>query len=447
MTLKELFRVNSKGHLEIGGCDAVKLAKKFGTPLYVMDEEIIRQNCRSYYNSFTKKYNAEVIYAGKAFLTLAMCRIIDEEGLSLDVVSGGELYTALQAGFPADRIYFNGNNKSIEELEMAINAGIKRIIVDNFYELELLDILTINLNKKVEVLLRICPGIEAHTHEYIKTGQIDNKFGFTLSNGQAEKAVKTALEIPNIELKGLHCHIGSQIFEMDSFAYTVNVMLNFIKYLKDTLDWEAEELNLGGGLGIYYTSEDSPKSIEEYADVVMTKVSSISGKLGLKPPKILVEPGRSIVGNAGVTLYTLGSIKNIPGIRKYVSVDGGMNDHPRTALYGAKYEALVANKASLPPEEVVSIAGKCCESGDMIIWDINLPKIEPGDILAVFCTGAYHYSMSSNYNRLPRPAVILVNNGKADIIVKGESYEDLIRNDIIPTRLLKTNKEVISNVK
>ncbi|HEY8909784.1 MAG TPA: diaminopimelate decarboxylase [Desulfosporosinus sp.] len=428
--------INEQGHLEIGGCDTVALAKQFGTPLYIMDEAHIRDICRQYYSSFvTGLENTEVIYASKAFSTLAMCRIIDEEGLGLDVVSGGELYTALQANFSAARIYFHGNNKSPEELTMAVKAGVGRIVVDNFYEMSLLNDLAKELNQTVDVLLRVTPGIEAHTHEYIQTGQIDSKFGFTLPNGTADRAVDLALSCTNLTVKGIHAHIGSQIFELDSFQHEVQIM---IKYMADILKRTGcllQELNLGGGFGIYYASGDDPARISEYANAVQTALADACRKHSFPRPKIIVEPGRSIVGTAGTTLYTVGSIKEIPGVRKYVAVDGGMTDNPRPALYQARYEAMFANRANEEAAESVSITGKCCESGDMLIWDIDLPKATSGDLLAVSCTGAYNYSMSSNYNRLTRPGVVLVQGGCADVIVKRETHSDLLRNDVLPARL------------
>lgn len=436
-------KINSKGHLEIGGCDTVILAKKFGTPLYVIDEELLRQNCRAFYNGFKKDYPGnEVIYASKAFMTMAICKIIEEENLGLDVVSGGELYTALKAGFPAEKIYFHGNNKSKEELIMALENNIGRIIVDNWYELNMLNDLAKKMNKVPNIYIRVSPGVEAHTHQYVKTGQIDSKFGFPLFNGDAMRAIEYALTLENVNLVGLHSHIGSQIFDAESYKAEIEIMMNFLKLVKEFLGWEVGELDLGGGFGIAYVEEDDPQPVEQIAQEIMQAVKEYSVALNIKMPNIIVEPGRSIIGNAGTTLYTVGAIKDIPGIRKYVAVDGGMSDNIRTALYGAKYDAIVANKAKNIKSEKVSIAGKLCESGDMLIWDITMPIIEEGDILAVLCTGAYNYSMASNYNRLPRPAAVLVSNGQADIIVARETYEDLIRNDIIPERLTNEKRKI-----
>lgn len=428
--------VNQQGHLEIGGCDTIELAREFGTPLYIMDEAHIRDICRQYHSSFVKGMeNSEVIYASKAFLTLAMCRIIEEERLGLDVVSGGELYTALQANFPAARIYFHGNNKSREELTMAINAGVGRIVIDNFYEMGILNDLAQELNQQVSVLLRITPGIEAHTHEYIQTGQIDSKFGFTLVDGTADRALDLAFSYSNLVVKGIHAHIGSQIFELDSFRHEVQIMVKYMADIHVRTNYLLQELNLGGGFGIYYASGDEPAKISDYAKTVQGALEEACRSQDFPRPKIIVEPGRSIVGTAGTTLYTIGSIKEIPGIRKYVAVDGGMTDNPRPSLYQARYEAVLANRSNEATTESVSITGKCCESGDMLIWDIDLPKVESGDLLAVSSTGAYNYSMSSNYNRLARPGVVLVKEGYADIIVKRETHSDLLRNDVLPERL------------
>jgi diaminopimelate decarboxylase len=436
MYLIGTMRINSQGHLEIGNIDTVDLVKDFGTPLWVIDEQGFRQNCRDIKQAFSRLGQSMVIYASKTLCTTAICKIVAQEGLGLDVVSGGELYTAIKAGFPVEKIYFHGNNKSREETIMAVEAGIGRIIVDNFYELKLLDEICKELGKKQDILLRITPGVEAHTHEYIQTGQIDSKFGFTLPDGQAMEGVKEAISLDNVRLVGLHCHIGSQIFAMQSFQHATSIMMDFIAEIKKSSGYEIVELDMGGGFGIYYYPGDEPPAAEDWANAVMLTVESKAKELGLTTPMVIVEPGRSIAGPAGVTLYTAGSVKEVKGIRKYLAVDGGMGDNPRPALYGSKYTAIVANRANETTVEKISIAGKCCESGDMLIWDCDLPPVVAGDIIAVFATGAYNYTMSSNYNRLPRPAMVLVNNGSADLIIKRESYEDLIRNDLIPGRLL-----------
>ncbi|MDX9871915.1 MAG: diaminopimelate decarboxylase [Clostridia bacterium] len=435
MKLHGTMKINEKGHLEIGGCDTVELAQEFGTPLYVMDEAHIREICRDYYQSFSKFPNTEVIYASKAFMNIAMAKIVKQEKLGLDVVSGGELYTAVQAGFPTEKIYFHGNNKSPAEIAYALECRVGHFVVDNPCELNLLNDLAGIKGVTAPISLRIQPGIEAHTHEYIKTGQIDSKFGVAIATGQALEFVKTALRCENVQLKGLHCHIGSQIFEIESFRHTAEVMMGFMKKIKDETGAELTELNLGGGFGIYYKEGDQPAPLSKFADIIMTTVQSRAKEYGLQVPRITVEPGRSIVGTAGTTLYTVGSIKHIPNIRTYVAVDGGMGDNPRHALYQAVYEAMLANKGAVLPKHKVSITGKCCESGDMLIWDILLPEVQSGDILAVSSTGAYNYSMASNYNRLPKPACVLVLDGKADVIVKRETYEDIVRNDVVPSRL------------
>jgi diaminopimelate decarboxylase len=433
--LSENMKINDAGHLQIAGIDAVALVKEYGSPLYVLDEQVFRKNCRKFRDAFSVLGDSLVIYASKTLSCLATCAMVKEEGLGLDIVSGGELYTALQVGFPAEKIYFHGNNKTKEELRYAVSNHIGRIVVDSLWELELLDQVCKELNQTQDIMLRISPGIEAHTHEYIKTGQIDCKFGFTLSNGQALEAVKKVLQTPTVSLIGIHCHIGSQIFEMDSFRHAAEVMVGFLSELKQNFQLEMEELDLGGGFGIYYSSGDEPEQAQKWAEAVMNTVKTKCQVMGLKIPKVIVEPGRAIAGPAGTTLYTVGSIKDIPGIRKYVSVDGGMTDNPRPILYQAKYEAIVANKADREPTETVSIAGHCCESGDMLIWDIELPAIESGDIIAVSATGAYNYSMASNYNKFPRPAMVLVNDGTASLIIKRESYQDIVRNEIMPEHL------------
>lgn len=433
MFVLESLTVNNEGHLVIGGCNCVELAETYGTPLYIMDEQLIRKNCRAFKNSLDKFYdgNGLVLYASKAFCSLYACKIAEEEGLGLDVVSGGELFTAMKAGFPAERIYFHGNNKTIEEIGMALDCSVGRIVVDNVEELEALSGEAKKRNKKADVIFRIKPGIEAHTHEFIKTGQIDSKFGFALETGEAFNIVKKASELESINVCGLHCHIGSQIFYVKPFEEAAEVMMNFILDIKNKLGIEIKELNLGGGFGIKYTSEQEHEKYEKFLEAVSQRVKDFSRKNGIKIPKILIEPGRSIVGSAGITLYTVGSVKEIPGIRKYVSIDGGMTDNPRYILYESRYEIICANKADNPKNDVITLAGKCCESGDLIGENLALQAVKAGDIVAVMSTGAYNYSMSSNYNRIPRPPVVMVSKGVHKIIVKRETYEDLIKNDIM----------------
>ena len=431
MYLHGTTRINEKGHLEIGGVDTLELVKDYGTPLYVYDVALIRERARGFKSTFERMgVSAQVAYASKAFSTIAMVQLVDEEGLSLDVVSGGELYTALAAEFPTERIHFHGNNKSREELEMALDANIGCIVVDNFYELEMLSEICSTKKNRAKILLRITPGIEAHTHDYILTGQEDSKFGFDLQNGQAEKALKIALDLEWIVVLGVHCHIGSQIFETTGFLLAAKKIFEKLADWKNSFGYIPQVLNLGGGFGIRYTNEDEPLQASQYVEEIISEVKVHASRLEMDVPEIWIEPGRSLVGDAGTTLYKIGSHKEVPNVRKYLAVDGGMSDNIRPALYQAKYEAVLANRPLAKSDEVVSIAGKCCESGDMLIWDLPLPKAGDQDVLAVFCTGAYGYSMANNYNRIPRPPVVFVENGEVRLIVKRESFEDLVRLDL-----------------
>lgn len=432
MYVSDGITINESGHLAIDGYDTVELAERFGTPLYVFNENEIRKNLRDFIESIDEYYggNGMVLYASKAFCCKEMCRICAEEGAGLDVVSGGELYTALSVGFPAEKIYFHGNNKTNAELVEAVEAGVGRIVVDNIFELESLNKIAADLNKKVPILFRIKPGIDAHTHDFIRTGQIDSKFGFALETGEAMEAVRRVQDCPNIELKGLHCHIGSQIFDLDPFELAAKVMLELFKQVKDETGLELEELNLGGGFGIKYLKTDRPTPYGEYMSKVSAVVNSYSEELGLKTPFILIEPGRAIVGAAGLTLYTVGAVKKIPDVRTFVSVDGGMGDNPRYILYQSRYEVLCANRAGGAREWTVTVAGKCCESGDIIQEWTHIQPVKPGDILAVLSTGAYNYSMASNYNRIPRLSTVMVKNGTAREIIKRETYEQLVQNDV-----------------
>jgi diaminopimelate decarboxylase len=428
--------IDKKGVLNIGGISSIKLAEKYDTPLLVLDEKEIRDNARKYVNLFNKYYpRSRTIYASKAFLNLSICKIIEQEGLGLDVVSDGELYTALKAGFPVDDIYFHGNNKTASEISMAMDAGIAYFMVDNSQEASIINNLAIKKNKIQRIILRVTPGIEAHTHEFIQTGQIDSKFGVSIYGDQAMNAINDILKLKMLDLRGLHVHIGSQIFNLISYVRAIDVMLDFMSEVRDETGYVLKELDLGGGLGISYTENETSPGIYNYTKLVAENLQEKCEKLDYPLPDIINEPGRSIIGTAGTTLYTIGTIKNIPGIRKYLAIDGGMSDNIRPALYGAEYEAVLANRADEIGTELVTIAGKCCESGDILIHDIKLPRANCGDILAMSCTGAYSYAMSSNYNGLPRPAVVLVNEGQSDLIIKRESYEDLIRNNLIPERL------------
>lgn len=424
--------VNEKGHLTIGGCDTAELAKKYGTPYICYDEAQIRKNCRDFVKSIEENYDGHglVCYASKAFSCLEMCRICKEEKMGLDVVSGGEIYTAVKAGFPADRICFHGNNKTIDELTMALDNNIGRIIVDNIEELKTLSTLAAKTNKTAKIMFRIKPGIDAHTHSFIRTGQIDSKFGFALETGEAMAAVLLALDSKNIELCGVHCHIGSQIFDIDPFCLAAQVMIDFIADVKEKTGYEIPELNLGGGFGIKYTEKDKPEGFSEYMKKVAVVVKDEAKKKGIKLPFIIIEPGRSVVGAEGTTVYTVGAVKTIPNIRTYVSVNGGMTDNPRYILYQSEYEVICANKANAPKTEKVTIAGKCCESGDLIQENVDIQKVEAGDLIAVFSTGAYNYSMASNYNRVLRPIVVMAKNGKSKVIINRETYEDITKNDI-----------------
>ncbi|MGN0573735.1 MAG: diaminopimelate decarboxylase [Acutalibacteraceae bacterium] len=432
MYVSNCISVNEKGHLTIGGADTVELAEKYGTPAYIFDENEIRNNLREFKKSIDENYggNGLVVYASKAFCCKEMCRICAQEGTGIDVVSGGELYTALSVGFPTDRIVFHGNNKTYDELVMAVTNNVGRIIVDNVTELESLNEVAASQGKTVGIMLRIKPGIDAHTHDFIRTGQIDSKFGFALETGEAMAAVKEALKMPNIKLRGLHCHIGSQIFDLDPFELAATVMLDLFKDIKDQTGVELEELNLGGGFGIKYLKTDRPRPFADYMRKVAETVNSYSAKLGLKTPFILIEPGRAVVGAAGLTLYTVGAVKNIPDVRTYVSIDGGMGDNPRYALYQSHYELVCANKASEKRTETVTVAGKCCESGDLIQEWTHIQPVEPGDIIAVLSTGAYNYSMASNYNRIPRLPAVMVKDGESRVIIKRETYEQVAECDI-----------------
>ena len=432
MFVSQCLNTNENNHLTIGGCDTVELAKEFGTSLIVYDENEIRNNCRAFVGSIQKNYNGNgrVLYASKAFSCKEIYRIVNSENMGIDVVSGGELFTALSVGFPAEKICFHGNNKKYSELVEAVDAGVGRIVVDNLTELEVLNSIAGEKGKKVSIMFRIKPGIDAHTHDFVRTGQIDSKFGLALETGEAMQGVKTALAMPNIDFKGVHCHIGSQIFDIDPFELAAEVMMNFIRDIKEETGVTITELNLGGGFGIKYLVDDKPEAYENYMDNVAKVVTAKADEYNLPVPFIYIEPGRSIVGATAVTLYTVGSVKKIPGIRNYVSVDGGMVDNPRYILYQSAYEVVCANKINDEKSLTATVAGKCCESGDLIQENVKLPEVEAGDILAVLSTGAYNYSMASNYNRIPRPPVVMVKDGKARLIIKGESYEDIIKNDI-----------------
>ena len=432
MFVSKNLSVNEKNHLVIGKNDTVELAKEYGTPLYVIDEDLVRENCRVYKNAVDKYYdgNGLILYASKAFSTKFIYKVVKEEGLGIDVVSGGELYTAIKSDFPMDKVYFHGNNKTVDELKMAVENRIGCVIVDNIYELEKLNEIAAGEGIVQNIMFRIKPGVDAHTHSFVQTGQIDSKFGVALENGEAFEICKKASEMSNVKVHGVHCHIGSQIFDIEPFCKAAQVMMDFIGDLKDNLGMEIECLNLGGGYGIRYTQNDDPVPYDKYMANVSEVVKKAAEDRNVKLPFIIMEPGRSIIAPAGITLYTVGGIKDIKNVRKYVSVDGGMGDNPRYIMYESEYEAVVANNANAPKNEEVTIAGKCCESGDLLIKDAMMPEINVGDTLAVLATGAYNYSMASNYNRIPRPAVVAVSNGNSKVVVKRETYEDIIKNDL-----------------
>ena len=431
--------VNSRDCLEIGGCDVKKLVGEFGSPLYILDEATLRQACSEYRNALQRYYPGEfqVLYASKAWSCLAVCAIASSEGLGIDVVSGGELYTALQAGVSPNKIYFHGNNKSVAELELAIESGCI-IVADNWLELKTLSTLgeKLNSSRSIPIMLRFTPGIECHTHEYIRTGHLDSKFGF--DPNQMHEVFNFLTKQPSLEFIGLHAHIGSQIFERQPHQDLAPVMVEWLKKAAQ-YGLSVKELNVGGGLGIRYTESDDPPTIEAWVKGICEALVRSCQTENISLPKLLCEPGRSLIGSACVTAYTVGSRKEIPEMRTYIAVDGGMSDNPRPITYQSQYRAMVANKMSDAPTETVTIAGKHCESGDILIKDIELPKTQPGDTIVVMGTGAYNCSMASNYNRLPRPAAVLVKDGEANLIVRRETYQDLIRQDCLPERLTEKN--------
>lgn len=420
------YPTNTNQHLTIEDVDTIELAKKYGTPLYVYDVSHIRQTIRAFKQVFEQEKIPFVIsYAGKAFATKAIYQVVAQEGIHADVVSGGELYTALAAGFPAAHLSFNGNNKSYDELTFAVKQGVGTIIVDNFLELKLLSEIAEKNAIKQDILLRISPGISAHTHEFISTGQQDSKFGFDLISGQAKEAFDIAINDDHLNLRGLHAHIGSQIFDVTGFEQNAALLAD----TANAWGWQPEVINAGGGFGIKYTDEDKPLPESEFAQAIIRVLKAKAAEYDWKMPEIWIEPGRSIVGPAGKTLYTIGSRKDIPDIRHYLAVDGGMGDNIRPALYQANYTAVLANQPNAQTEEVVRVAGKYCESGDVLVWQQALPAIKPGDILAVNATGAYGYAMASNYNRNPRPAVVFVENGQHQLVVERETFEHLVSLD------------------
>lgn len=423
--------INGVGHLTLGGCDTVNLAAEFGTPLYVFDEATLQIMCREFVREFTKRYpNTKVLYASKAYINPVLAKLVHSEGLGFDVVSGGEFAVVNRAGIPAEEIYFHGNNKTPAELEAALDGHIGRVVIDNVYELGLLNRLAGMRGVTQDILLRVSPGVDPHTHSHTTTGTLDSKFGLPIETGDAEKAVLNALDAPNLNVVGLHFHLGSPIFELEPYSIAIDSVLIFAQRLLSK-GFELKEFSPGGGFAIGYMRDQLPPPIGAYADVIVQTLKQRAPALGLGEPKLLIEPGRSIVGRAGVALYTVGAIKDIASVRKYVSLDGGMGDNIRPALYDSRYEALVANRATELPVETVTLAGKYCESGDVLVRDVTLPEVGPGDIISIPSSGAYAPSMASNYNMNPRPAVVLVKNGAARLIRRRETYEEMMRADVL----------------
>ena len=424
--------ISSEGHLVIGGCDVVDLAEEFGTPLYLFDESTLRRKCREFKDEFTRRYpETMVIYASKSFLNRALALILKEERLGLDVVSGGELSIARSVDFPADRIYFHGNNKTPEEMNLALDLGVGRIVVDNLYELQLLSRLAGKKRINQSILLRLTPGVDPHTHEHTTTGTIESKFGFPVATGQAEEAVSQALSASNLNLLGFHFHLGSPVSDIQPYELAMELVLGFARGISQKFGFDLREFDIGGGFAVPYTADSRVPTTAEYAGAIADRLNSLISELGLSRPRLIIEPGRAIVARAGVALYKVGAIKEIPGIKEYVCVDGGMSDNIRPALYGAKYEAVLANKALKQAGKVVTIAGKLCESGDILIKDASLAAARPGDIIAIPVCGAYSIPMASNYNALPRPAIVMVKEGQARLVRRRETYQDLMSLDLI----------------
>ncbi len=432
MILYPHLSANDKGHLTIGGLDTVELAREFGTPAYIIDEDVIRQNMRTYLSAAEENFGvgALPLFASKSLCFKEIYKIAAEEGLGIDCVSGGELYTARAAGFPAEKIYFHGNNKTDRDIADAMDMGVGRFVVDNFDELCAVSMAAVRRGMTQKILLRITPGIDPHTHRAINTGSVDSKFGSAIETGQAMKIVKAAIAMAGVELCGLHCHIGSQIFDIQPFSDAADIMIKFIAKIKSECDFTIKELNLGGGLGVRYTEDDPKINYSEAISDIADVVKGYCKENDIEMPQVRLEPGRSLVAAAGITLYTVGSVKEIPHFKNYISIDGGMPDNPRYALYQSRYTALIANRANMPRDFKATIAGRCCESGDLIGEDMDIQRASRGDILAVLVTGAYNYSMASNYNRIPRPPVIFVRDGEARVVVERETYEDLIRLDL-----------------
>ena len=423
-------QIDSNGILNIGGCNTLDLANEYGTPLYVFDEDTIRNRCRSFVQEFQKRVpETQVVYASKAYINPVLVKILSEEGLGLDVVSGGELAVAIAGGLSTTHVYFHGNNKTPQELREAVQQGIGRVVVDSFHELHLLDEISGELGKKQEILVRVSPGIDPHTHAYTTTGIIDSKFGFSIQTGHAAIAVRDALQAPNLNLKGLHFHLGSPIFELEPYQAAIDLVLRFAAEFREE-GWTIQEFSPGGGFAIAYTRDNRPPEVSDYAEAITSTLKSTSTELNLPLPRLIIEPGRSIIGPSGVALYQIGAIKEIPGIRKYVSVDGGMGDNIRPALYQASYEVCSAGKMNLEADDLVTIAGKYCESGDILASDVLLPSVTSGDVLAIPASGAYCPSMASNYNLNPRPPIVLAKDGTSRLMRRRETYQDMMLCDV-----------------
>lgn len=430
----DTFKINDKGNFTIGGCDVVELAGEFGTPLFIYDEATVKNKIDAYKTAFDKTgVNVRIIYASKAFNSLAMCQLADENGLYIDVSSAGEIYSALSAGVNGTKLYFHGNNKEDGELKLAIENNIGRIVVDSVSELDRLDKLAASYGKKLNILLRVTPGVKAYTHKYLETGVTDCKFGFGIKHDVAMNAIKKALASDNLQLKGLHVHIGSQIFSIDSYEKAIKLVVKFLDGVHKQTEWLPGEINIGGGIGVKYTRDDNPFDIEEFVNRTATAMKNECNVHNIPIPLLAIEPGRSLVANAGVTIYRVGTIKEIPEIKTYISVDGGMSDNLRPTLYDAKYEAAIANKGHESRDSIVSVAGKHCESGDILIKEARVQEPDVGDILMTFTTGAYGYSMANNYNKQTKPAVVMVKDGEARLIIRRETLDDLIRLDVRST--------------
>ena len=424
-------QVNDMGHLVLGGCDTLELAQRFGTPLYIYDEKTLRDRCSQFRSEFESRHqDTLIIYACKAYINPALAHIFLDEGLGLDVVSGGELAVAAKVDFPASKIYFHGNNKSESELEQALDMGIGQIVVDNFQEMALLERLAGEAGKALDVLLRVSPGVDPHTHSHLTTGILDSKFGFPMGTGQAAEAIRYTLRSSTLRLVGLHFHLGSSLFELEPYRTAMESVLRFAASFREE-GLSLSQISPGGGLGIAYTRDQHPPSIGDFAEVVVSSMLDSCNTLGMDIPRLVIEPGRAIAGPAGVALYRVGAIKEIPDVRKYIAVDGGIGDNIRPALYQAPYEAMVANKMDKEPSELVTIAGKYCESGDILVRDIQLPPLELGDLIAIPASGAYCPAMASNYNLYGRPAIVLVGEGEARMIRRRESFQDMMAYDVV----------------